>query len=269
MSKDIMKMLEGFSMDYKVALRDYLDRSIASSSLSELEDLPDNLPNLKVKPYIMLTFAEFQWISFIEELFSNYSDDYRLSDPDELSNDNSVIVTNNFAETNEKLGQKPQVIVQANGSQMNAVSVGNMDPNTNETPWIRDRKIAQKSMSIRITVVTGNYNETNILANIIQAAIVENHDILRKLFSYGEISFPSMQGAQKTREYSKAFASVVDFQVMTHVKWSNLVRLKTYKNLIFRLRAKATESDPEPIDVIMSKVNFPLDGDLEDFLRGK
>lgn len=242
-----------------------------------LGDLPQQLPDLKIPSYILLTFVEHLYSCFIEELFNNYDEDGDYStDPAEVyTNSNTIKITNSFNDLDFKDGQFPKIVIQAQGSNPNNQFVGMDSPyksqNNSFSDVDRDEKSSYFQVPVAINIMTGNYNEANILGNLIQMTLLENSDIIRKLFGFNYVTEPNFTGARLLKPYDKVFVSTISFVSGKYVQWANLIKQKNYKAIIYRLVAKVGKNDPDDsINHFIQIINdMPLDPELKAYIQLK
>lgn len=262
---DISQQLSNLSKESLQQLRGTIDQILNQRVQSEFEGLSADFPDLRIVPYVLVTYMEYLFISFIEEMFANYSgEEYDIRCSDDLRNDNSVIVSQFFNTVDSQPGQYPRIVVQAHMSDTQPASIGNDAPQTQQ---INSLKNALMTVPMRITIMTPNYSEANNLANNVQMGIVENHDILRRVFKLNSISFPRMTSGQKTREFQSIFAATVDFNVTKYVKWQNITRIKEYKNVILRLVARMKDDKDSPIIMAVLASGGNVSPELQSYLR--
>jgi hypothetical protein len=269
--------IEGLSSEALQALSDLanqeLQKRIASTVATEL---PTQFTDLKVPNYILVTFVEHLYTCFIEELFNNYpeEEDYTTDDPTKLSNNNAIKITNSFNRIDYKDGQYPKIIVQAQGSNPSKQFIGNDSPYKNSDPYIstkKNEKSAYFQVPVSITVLTQNYNEANILASLLQMALLENFDVLQRVFGFNYVTEPQMSSARKVRDVDDVFAADISFVNGKYVQWSHLIGTSNYRAIIYRLVAKVSKTDgDDSINHFISLLQgMPLDPQLKEYIQLK
>lgn len=243
-----------------ITVKNYLNEAIERTIKKE-EILLSKVPvDFKFPAYIMMTNEEALMIDFLEEVFNNFGEDYRVGNPEVTTNDNSINITTSFNQLYEKEGQFPLIVVEALATQSQFLYLSNInekgktsfvDENTIRT---KTHKSAEFTIPMRISVVSANKNESNILANCIQFALIENMDMIRHFFKMKQVTFPQVQAAQQIDKFQDLFMASVNFTVIRNVSWVDVFKVKRQKEFYLRLRAKYGEDDPSPIVAIVAKI---------------
>jgi len=230
---------------------------------SEVNDtIPAERPNLKFPSYITITHAEWIMTEFIKELFNNYDEDYYMANENDATHDNSIIVTNSFNDIDEKIGQTPRIVVDVGQSAASQSFMANINAKASDfisPDTIKGKNSAALQLPISISVISPKKNECNILACMIQMAIIENMDLLREIFNIYKFTFPAVNGAKQIKDKGKLMMASVQLQMERYVSWSTVLKIKSYKNLYLRLNAYGHGDKTPPIRTIISSYDYPLD----------
>lgn len=209
-------------------------------TFSDTREVPNELPSLSVPIHFTPPFLENVFISFVKEVFRNYDKDYRYTDYDVLSNDNSVTVKSYFDPTDLKDGQYPKIAVKCENMNLNPMAFNHTQANAQT--YISDSSYTQNSMcmmniSLSMDIICANDSESDTIATLLAAHLVQNMPALKDLGNLYQIQFPSVYFSQKIRDYSNLYMSKINFGVVKEVYWSELVQFKTYSNIIIDLFA--------------------------------
>lgn len=259
--RKILQPISGLNYSDLFLVRNAIDQAINVVSTKEQINISNSLPEIKYPAYLMLANEEFIFIEFIKEFFLNFEKDFLLTDPEIASNDNSPVITNSFNDLDEKKGQFPRIVVEAIGTQTDKRYMANVSALANDfTPEneFKSNRSVSFEVPMRISVISTNKNEANILAASIMFAIIENQDLLRNFCKIEEITPPSLQGAQNIRQFQKLFMTNISFSVKRQASWSNVFKMKANRDFYIRLRAKFSPNDDNPLVTLIYKVKEPV-----------
>ncbi len=229
------------------------------------------IPKLRVPNELLVPYTEFLFLSFLRELFKpeNFPDHYQISDPDQLTNNDGVIVYSAYDETHSKRGQFPCVIVEATNVQTGPAYIGNRSEEG--VYMLGDQRISANAalvtIGVSITVESRNRNDANVLANLIQFSIIATHDIMRHFMGFKAIGFPISRGAQLIREGGPIFRSDISFNCEKLCKWNSVAQQSIHKQLIWRLIARVTGEDNPPLVQMISSIQGKVDPTVERYLK--
>lgn len=230
---------------------------------------PFELSALNVPAEYLVNYHVFLFQAFCEELFSNYDGYYEISQQDELTNNSSVFVTSAWS-TATKVGQAPHIIVEAESAVLSPVYLA--DRNDFGSARIMDKTFSYSScmmnIGMNIQIIAGAPAEATNIANIILMALARTRPIIRDIFALNSVSFPAMSpAAAMDGSPEQRFLSSVRFGTEKFVHWSESVTEKTYKNLIYRLVAKCSQQDSEPLVQMLWRSGWSLDPNIEKFIN--
>lgn len=107
--------------------------------------------------------------------------------------------------------------------------------------------------SFHIDVIDQTYPATNMLGSIIVHNLAANLSTLRDVFSLQHISYPTLTGAQRIREFGDLYMASIHFTCKKQVRWYDKYTIKEYTNIVRRLTAYASgERTPEYIQYLIS-----------------
>jgi hypothetical protein len=207
-------------------------------------EVSDELPCLKIPSELLLPALEFLFMAFIRELGNNMEDDYQTSLFNKLTNNNSMIVSTYYDETQAKEGQFPQIAVKCEGMSMSSQYLGDVAAGGGSGLSFLGGETSSGALTnfnMRFDIFSRNDTEVDILGSLITMALGANLDILRQVFNLHQITYPSYVSAQKVREYGMVFMGTINFTCLKWVNWTESIRMKTYKNVIHRIVAYASD----------------------------
>lgn len=213
-----------------------------NQSILNSDNVQDEYPQLSIPLEYTPPFLENTFIMFLEEVTKNYKKDYSFSDPNEITNDLSVIIKSHYSQQDLKDGQFPKVSVKCDSMRISNTSISDTDVKGVEfldagNITEAHHKHVWMNFNIYFDVISPMDTECDILATKYAMHLTQSKMTLKKLGNLFHIDYPSVSYAQKTREYGDLFLSRVSFSVQKEMKWVEIVKLENYNNYITKLVA--------------------------------
>jgi hypothetical protein len=249
--EELIRIVGGLTNQEILGLQNNLTMMLKQKS-PDIQKLPQDLPDLHVPPYVLMTFMEYLFISFIEELFHNFKDDdYETKNLDEATNTNKVSVFNMFNHLSKQQGQYPRVVVRALKMRLSPETIGGADPMATNNNLINR---AAMSIPMSISVLSKNYNEANILGNIITISLLANLKKIKQVFNIGCIVYPEMDAPQTMEESPDLYMAQIQFDCNKTVRWDTVTTVETFSEMFLRIAACVKGDLTEPIVQIIGNI---------------
>lgn len=268
-----LSFLKDQSVETLSLVQDFLRKIIVAKTPSDgFENISVKMPDFGIAHYIFPTYLEAIFVAWAQEWSSNYSQDYGTKDPSSLINDSSLVISNAYNDVIQQDGQFPRLVVRCNGLNSSSSAVGNdmtgaSEPRASEVGANFTKTFNKQGCYLHSTMtlycLSQHPNEANMLGGAAFGALLESRMILQDVFSLQQIGFPSMSCASPVKESPRVYASTIDFSVMQIIAWSNVLKKKHYKNMIFKICAILKKEPTPAIEQIIGAFPIPLSEDLK------
>lgn len=223
-----------------IALDNIKTAKILNSIPERQVDVETELPSLSIPAEYLPPFIENIFIMSLEELMKNYKNDYSYSDPDKLTNNLSVTIKSYYNDNEMKDGQYPKIAIKCDSMRISDSSLANLGAKGTDlgsTGQTIENRMAWLDFNFYFDVMSPFDTEVDILATKYAMHLTQAIPEIRKIAGLYHIDTPSVNYAQKIREYGDLFLARVSFGVKKEMHWQEITKDKTYKSFIIDLIA--------------------------------
>jgi hypothetical protein len=231
------------------------------------------IPVLNVPAEFLLSYHQYFFQALLVEIFNPMQEGefYNPSDPEELTNDSSIIISSSWNDTIIKTGQTPVVVVDSEYAAMSPLYLADrraeaVTKNGNKTT---EHSACQMDIGMLLQVVAGRPQEANNLSNLIAVEITKMRRFIREFFGLYTISYPQVSPAAPMEgSPSNKFISSIRFKTQKMVNWSETKTDETYRNIIYRLVGVMSVDDKNPIvQMVLNSDAMQLDPKLKAYIE--
>ena len=235
---------------------------------------PFEIPKLNVPAEFQVNYHQFFFQALLTEIFRPSLDEdfYAPSDPTELTNDSSVIITSSWDDTQIKTGQVPHIVVDSEYCALSPMYLA--DRSDKGVTRVGNKSIEHSACKMEIgmliQVVAGRAQEANNLGNLVLVNLAKMRKFAREFFGLYTISFPQMSpAAQMEGSPTNKYISSIRFKTEKFVNWSETITEQTFKHIIYRLVGVMCETDNKPLVqlILGSSAVSSLDPTLRSYIE--